>query len=81
MKFMGRSDIRTLLFAEIAQQLQIPGKSLIHDCRTRWNSTYEMLSCAIKFKEVFPRYQDRELRYDCCSSDEKWEKVEKSMVY
>ncbi|XP_027177996.1 zinc finger BED domain-containing protein RICESLEEPER 2-like [Coffea eugenioides] len=78
-EFVGRSDVRTLLFAEIAQQLQIPGKSLIHDCRTRWNSTYDMLSCAIKFMEVFPRYQDREPRYDCCSSDEEWEKVEKSM--
>ncbi|XP_071924891.1 zinc finger BED domain-containing protein RICESLEEPER 2-like [Coffea arabica] len=76
-KFVGRSDVQTLVFAEIAQQLQISVKSLIHDYRTRWNSTYEMLNCAIKFKEVFPPYQDREPRYDCCPSDEKGEKVEK----
>ncbi|XP_027174346.1 zinc finger BED domain-containing protein RICESLEEPER 1-like [Coffea eugenioides] len=75
--FVNKSDGRALLFAEIAQQLQIPGKKLLHDCRTRWNSTYEMLSCARKYKEVFPRFQVREPLYESCPSSEDWEKVEK----
>lgn len=48
--YVNRTDGRLLLFAEIVQQLQLSGKRLIHDFRTRWNSTFEMLSCATKFK-------------------------------
>ncbi|XP_071933731.1 zinc finger BED domain-containing protein RICESLEEPER 2-like [Coffea arabica] len=76
-EFVNRFDIKRLPCAEIAQQLQIPNKILIRDCRTRWNSAFKMLSCAIKFKEVFPRFQDREPQYDCCPSIEDWNKVEK----
>ncbi|KAL3517827.1 hypothetical protein ACH5RR_020416 [Cinchona calisaya] len=71
-EFVNRSDGRLLLFADIVQQLRLPGRKLIYDCRTRWNSTFEMLSCAIKFKEVFPRFRDREPHYDCCPSEEDW---------
>ncbi|KAL3532969.1 hypothetical protein ACH5RR_006490 [Cinchona calisaya] len=58
-EFVNCSDGRLLLFANIVQQLLLSGRKLIYDCRTRWNSTFEMLSCAIKFKEVFPRFRDR----------------------
>ncbi|XP_071902795.1 zinc finger BED domain-containing protein RICESLEEPER 2-like [Coffea arabica] len=75
--FVNRSETRLLLFAEIAQQLQIPGKKLLYDCRTRWNATFEMLSCAMKFKDVFPRFQDRDPLYDSCPAYEDWEKAEK----
>ncbi|XP_027157984.1 zinc finger BED domain-containing protein RICESLEEPER 1-like [Coffea eugenioides] len=50
---------------------------LIYDCKTRWNSTYEMLTCALKFQDVFPRYRDREPNYDFCPTTEDWEKVSK----
>ncbi|KAL3527497.1 hypothetical protein ACH5RR_012153 [Cinchona calisaya] len=76
-EFVNRSDGRLLLFADIVQQLRLPGRKLIYDCRTRWNSTFEMLSCAIKFKEVFPRFRDREPHYDCCPLEEDWVKVVK----
>ena len=36
-----------------------------------------MLATAVEFKEVFPRFKDREPHYDCCPSLEDWEKVEK----
>ncbi|XP_027090309.1 zinc finger BED domain-containing protein RICESLEEPER 2-like [Coffea eugenioides] len=75
--FVNKSDARALLFAEIAQQLQILGKKLLHDCRTRLNSTYEMLSCVVKYKEVFPRFQDYEPFYDLCPSANDYKKVEK----
>ncbi|KAL2226250.1 UNVERIFIED_CONTAM: hypothetical protein Sindi_1983700, partial [Sesamum indicum] len=42
-----------------------------------WNSTYEMLAAAIKFKDVFPRLAYREPHYDICPSAENWTKTEK----
>ncbi|KAL0284301.1 UNVERIFIED_CONTAM: Zinc finger BED domain-containing protein RICESLEEPER 3 [Sesamum angustifolium] len=57
--------------------LNLPEKKLVDDCGTRWNSTYEMLAAAIKFKDVFPRFADRELHYDICPSAEDWTKAEK----
>ncbi|KAL3507377.1 hypothetical protein ACH5RR_032759 [Cinchona calisaya] len=68
-EFVNRSDGRLLLFADIVQQLRLSGRKLIYDCRTRW----KMLSCAIKFKEVFPQFRDREPHYDCCPSEEDWD--------
>ncbi|XP_039137387.1 zinc finger BED domain-containing protein RICESLEEPER 2-like [Dioscorea cayenensis subsp. rotundata] len=68
---------RLIMFSKIVQQLQLPYRKLVLDCKTRWNSTYEMLSVALKFKDVFPRYKDRDITYDCCPSNEDWEKAEK----
>lgn len=76
-EYVNKSEGRRLIFAEIVQQLQLPGKILLYDCKTRWNSTYEMLACALKFQEVFPRFRDREPSYDFCPTTEDWEKVEK----
>ncbi|KAL0324599.1 UNVERIFIED_CONTAM: Zinc finger BED domain-containing protein RICESLEEPER 1 [Sesamum calycinum] len=36
-----------------------------------------MLAAAIKFKDVFPRFADRELHYDICPSAEDWTKAKK----
>ncbi|KAL0334154.1 UNVERIFIED_CONTAM: hypothetical protein Sangu_1571600 [Sesamum angustifolium] len=52
-EYVRQSDARLLLFSEIVKQLNLPERKLVDDCRTRWNSTYEMLSTAIKFKDVF----------------------------
>ncbi|KAK4394182.1 Zinc finger BED domain-containing protein RICESLEEPER 1 [Sesamum angolense] len=52
-------------------------RKLVDDCRTRWNSTYEMLSTTIKFKDVFPRFAAKDPHYDDCPCHEDWEKVEK----
>ncbi|KAL0373127.1 UNVERIFIED_CONTAM: Zinc finger BED domain-containing protein RICESLEEPER 3 [Sesamum calycinum] len=71
-----RSDARLLLFSEIVKQLNLPERKLVDDCRTRWNSTYEMLSTAIKFKDVFPRFAAKDPHYDDCPYHEDWEKVE-----
>ncbi|KAK6115446.1 hypothetical protein DH2020_007715 [Rehmannia glutinosa] len=63
------------MFSEIAKQLQLSSKKLVLDCCTRWNATYYMLSAALKFKDVFPRYQQRDLNYNVLPSEEDWEKV------
>ncbi|KAL0361688.1 UNVERIFIED_CONTAM: putative AC transposase [Sesamum radiatum] len=76
-EYVRRSDARLKIFSEIVKQLNLPDKKLVDDCRTRWNSTYKMLAIAIKFKDVFPRFADREPHYDICPSAEDWTKVEK----
>jgi hypothetical protein len=76
-KFINQSEARLQTFSQIAQQLKLGGKKLILDCPTRWNSTYQMLSVAMQFKEVFQRFQDREPNYTTLPDDDDWEKVEK----
>jgi hypothetical protein len=60
-------------FAEICNQLDMPyTKKLAQDCRTRWNSTYLMLSSALPYEEVFKRCFNRHAEYTCLPSDEDW---------
>ncbi|RVW39564.1 Zinc finger BED domain-containing protein RICESLEEPER 2 [Vitis vinifera] len=60
-------------FEDAARQLRIPcNKKLSLDCKTRWNSTYLMLSIAITYKDVFPRLKQREKYYMVVSSEEEW---------
>ncbi|WKA04800.1 hypothetical protein VitviT2T_022805 [Vitis vinifera] len=60
-------------FEDAARQLRIPcTKKLSLDCKTRWNSTYLMLSIAITYKDVFPRLKQREKYYMVVPSEEEW---------
>ncbi|GJX23022.1 zinc finger BED domain-containing protein RICESLEEPER 2-like protein [Tanacetum coccineum] len=74
--FINASEARTKTFNDLAQQMKLPNKKLILDCKTRWNSTYEMLSSAYKFKEVFPKYRERDIDYESCPLKDDWVKVE-----
>ncbi|KAL0383010.1 UNVERIFIED_CONTAM: hypothetical protein Scaly_0588300 [Sesamum calycinum] len=76
-EYVRRSDARLKIFSEIVKQLNLLEKKLVDDCHTRWNSTYEMLAAAIKFKDVFPKFANQELHYDICPSAEDWTKAEK----
>ncbi|KAG6516436.1 hypothetical protein ZIOFF_026901 [Zingiber officinale] len=73
--FIRRTDARLIQFAEIVKQLKLQERKLVDDCKTRWNSTYEMLRTAIAFKEVFPRFKDREPNYVHCPTESDWEKL------
>nr|GMD42501.1 zinc finger BED domain-containing protein RICESLEEPER 2-like [Ipomoea batatas] len=75
-KYISVLPQRLHSFNEICKQLQVPSKKLILDCCTRWNATFAMLSCALDFKQVFPRYQHRDLNYNCLPSDDDWQRVE-----
>lgn len=79
-KYFKGSPSRLHKFSEIAKQLQLcTTKKLVLDVPTRWNSTYAMLESAMQFREVFPRYQERDPHYQSCPSFEDWEKAAKVM--
>ncbi|XP_077243215.1 zinc finger BED domain-containing protein RICESLEEPER 2-like [Tasmannia lanceolata] len=44
------------------------------DVPTRWNSTFFMLECAIKFRTAFVHYDLVEMGYIYCPSEEEWER-------
>ncbi|GFZ21305.1 hypothetical protein Acr_29g0004670 [Actinidia rufa] len=75
-KYLAASAACLNQFSEITKQLELPSKRLILDCPTRWNSTYMMLSTALEFKVVIPRYQKRDLGFVYVPSLEDWVKVE-----
>ncbi|XP_031254575.1 zinc finger BED domain-containing protein RICESLEEPER 2-like [Pistacia vera] len=75
--YIKQSESRVQIFSQIVQQLQLPSRKLILDCKTRWNSTYEMMVIALQFKNVFPRFKDRDSGFIYSPSDEDWEKVQK----
>ncbi|XP_031273207.1 zinc finger BED domain-containing protein RICESLEEPER 2-like [Pistacia vera] len=75
--YINSSESRLKVFFEIVQQLKLPYQKLILHCKIRWNSTYEILATAIRFKKVFPRLKERDINYHNNPSDEDWEKVEK----
>uniref|UniRef100_A0A803MJ15 BED-type domain-containing protein n=1 Tax=Chenopodium quinoa TaxID=63459 RepID=A0A803MJ15_CHEQI len=52
--FWTASDKRVQRFEQVAKQIAPEcSRKLALDCKTRWNSTYEMLSIATSYKEVF----------------------------
>ncbi|XP_062176105.1 zinc finger BED domain-containing protein RICESLEEPER 2-like [Alnus glutinosa] len=75
-KYIVASDGRLKQFLKIAKQLQLSYKKLILDVPTRWNNTYMMLSTALEFREVFPRYEDRDQSFHWVPSVDDWVKVE-----
>ncbi|XP_030929377.1 zinc finger BED domain-containing protein RICESLEEPER 1-like [Quercus lobata] len=68
------SPKRRQKFEENARQLRVQcTKELVLDCKTRWNSTYLMLSTALIYKDVFSRLPKREISYTCLLYDYDWE--------
>lgn len=63
-KYLKGSPSRMDNFYKIAHQLRVSTtKNLVLDVATRWNSTYAMLESAINYKEVFPRYAERDSNF------------------
>lgn len=47
------------------------------DVPTRWNSTYEMLARAMKFREAFVSMKSFDTNYTFLPSEEEWNRAEK----
>ena len=75
--FLNSSEARLKRFGELVSQYNMQEQKLVLKYKTRWNSTYNVLDCAIKFRKVFPRYALHDHNYDCCPNDDEWEKIDK----
>ncbi|KAK8600628.1 hypothetical protein V6N12_050481 [Hibiscus sabdariffa] len=75
--YLNGSEQRLKKFAELAQKYNLKERRLVLVCKTRWNSTYDMLDCTIKFKEVFSRLALEDREYVYCLTLEDWGKIEK----
>ena len=68
------SPKRRQKFDENACQLRVQwAKELVLDYKTRWNSTYLMLSTTLIYKDVFSHLAKREASYICLPHDYDWE--------
>ena len=66
--YINNSEGRRLNFSKAAHQMQMRDWKLMLDVPTRWNSTYNMLCMALKFKDAFPRYTQIYLKvFNTCS--------------
>ncbi|XP_042422802.1 zinc finger BED domain-containing protein RICESLEEPER 2-like [Zingiber officinale] len=74
-KHIAASETRVNIFSEISKQLKLSSKKLVLDCCTRWNATFCMLSAALEFKDIFPRYAARDVAYTFLPSEDDWKKV------
>jgi hypothetical protein len=60
-------------FEEIAKHVKVKvNHKLGLDCKTRWNSTYKMLSIALPYKAIFDRARRVEKLFDCAPSEQEW---------
>ena len=50
------------------------------DCKTRWNSTYIMLSIVVLYRDVFDRLSLRERLFNCCPTTADWDFAKEMIV-
>jgi hypothetical protein len=63
-------------FEEIAKYVNVKiDKKICLDCKTRWNSTYTMLSTAMPYMAIFIRASHVDRNYTCCPTEQEWEFV------
>jgi hypothetical protein len=64
---------RIEVFQEVAKMLKVDqSKKLSLDVKTRWNSTYFMLSVSLRYKSVFNRLKQRERSFTCAPTEDDW---------
>ncbi|PKU67272.1 Putative AC transposase [Dendrobium catenatum] len=79
--YLNASEGRLLRFADVVHQLHLSTRKLIMDSPTRWNSTYNMLNVALKLRDEFISYSERDLTYHNYPTEEEWSNIEKVWTY
>jgi hypothetical protein len=60
-------------FEDIAKFVKVNMKKKINlDCKTQWNSTFNMLNIVLPYKDVFLRASRVDKQYTCLPSEEEW---------
>ena len=77
---INSSGLRLQEWKAYLKQAKIKPIKIKADCPTRWNSTYEMLSKAIKYKEPLSRFFNSRFPQHALSDDD-WVKCEKYMAF
>ncbi|XP_058754624.1 zinc finger BED domain-containing protein RICESLEEPER 2-like [Vicia villosa] len=57
-KYLLNFETRCKAFKKIVDELQLEGKMQVLDTKTRWNSTWLILSTTYHYREVWPRYAE-----------------------
>ncbi|KAE8718618.1 hypothetical protein F3Y22_tig00110009pilonHSYRG00225 [Hibiscus syriacus] len=76
-KYINHNYVRLKAFCDVVEQKCLKESKLVIHCPTRWNSTFNMLSTALKFKTAFSSYKERDPHYNYAPSLEEWNQVEK----
>ena len=77
-RYVKASQTRIQAFATCVERVGIrSGAGLFLDVPTRWNSTYEMLVRALKFREAFKSLEAFDRNYRSLPSDAEWDRGQK----
>ncbi|XP_009123725.2 zinc finger BED domain-containing protein RICESLEEPER 2-like [Brassica rapa] len=77
-RFVKASQSRKDAFAACVESSGTTGSlGLSLDLSTRWNSTYDMLARALKFRMAFASYKVCDRSYNTLPSEEEWERGQK----
>ncbi|KAF1896212.1 hypothetical protein Lal_00027279 [Lupinus albus] len=69
-KYIIPNNSRLKTICDVVEQKHLKEMKLVIDCPTIWNSTFDMLPCALKFKTFFASYKDKEPHYNYAPSNE-----------
>ncbi|KAG7594290.1 Ribonuclease H-like superfamily [Arabidopsis thaliana x Arabidopsis arenosa] len=77
-RFVKASGSRKDAFAACVESVGIrSGAGLSLDVSTRWNSTYDMLARALKFRKAFARLKECDRNYKSLPSEDEWDRGER----